>query len=310
MASTTTAAGDRARVAPSPRGVAAALGAYTWWGLFPAFWPLLAPAGSVEILAHRVAWTLVGMLALLTVLGRWSALRGLGTRTWVTITAASVLITVNWGVYIWGVTHGRVVESALGYYVNPLVSVLLAVVVLRERLRPAQWAALGIAAAAVVVLTATAGTFPWIALVLAGSFGLYGLIKKTVPLDPVPGLTAEGFLLGPVAVGFLVWLQVVGTGTFVGHGVGHTLLLVAAGPITAVPLLLFAVGARRLPLVTLGVLQYVNPTLQFVWGVAVEGEPMPAPRWIGFGLVWLALVVFTVDALRRSPQPQPMRSTV
>lgn len=296
-------------------GVGAAVGAYALWGLFPLYWPLLAPAGSVEILAHRIAWTLVGMLGVLTVLRRWSALRGLGARTWVLITTASVLITVNWGVYIWGVTHDRVVDSALGYYVNPLVSVLLAVLVLHERLRAAQWAALAVAGVAVVVLTLAAGTLPWIALVLAGSFGLYGLIKKTVPLEPVPGLAAEGFLLGPVAVGYLVWLQVAGSdatghGTFLGHGVGHALLLAAAGPVTAIPLLLFAVGARRLPLATLGLLQYVNPTLQFLLGVVVEHEPMPPARWAGFVLVWLALVVFSVDAVRARRAAQPTRSMV
>jgi chloramphenicol-sensitive protein RarD len=298
---------DPASGAGSARGYGAAVGAYVLWGLFPAFWPLLAPAGSLEVLAHRVAWTLVGMAGVLTVLRRWSSLRGLGTRTWVMITLASVLITANWGTYIWAVTHGRVVESALGYYINPLLSVLLAVVVLRERLRPVQWVALGVATVAVVVLTVTAGTLPWVALVLAGAFALYGLIKKTVPLEPIPGLTAEGFLLGPIAVVYLVVLQVIGVGTFLGHGVGHALLLVAAGPVTAVPLLLFAAGARRLPLATLGVLQYLNPTLQFAWGVFVDGEPMPPSRWVGFALVWVALILFTVDALWARETP-PRRS--
>jgi chloramphenicol-sensitive protein RarD len=272
---------------PSRAGLVAALAAYVLWGTFPAFWPLLEPAGSVEILAHRIAWTLVAMLVLLTLMRGWSQLRGQSWRTWVTITAASALITVNWGVYIWGVTHGRVVESALGYYMNPLVSVVLAVLVLGERLR----------------------RLPWVALVLACSFGFYGLLKKRVPLAPVAGLTAEGFLLGPVAIGYLVWLQAVGDGTF-GHGTGHTLLLISAGPVTAVPLLLFAVGARRLPLATLGLLQYVNPTLQFVWGVLVEQEPMPPARWIGFLLVWLALGVFAVDGWRAHRRQIPSRKPV
>ena len=160
-----------------------------------------------------------------------------------------------------------------------------------------QWVAVGIATAAVAVLWVGTGALPWIALVLACSFGFYGLLKKRVPLAPVAGLTAEGFLLGPVAIGYLVWFQAVGTGTF-GHGTVHTLLLIAAGPVTAVPLLLFAVGARRLPLATLGLLQYVNPTLQFAWGVLVDHEPMPPARWIGFVLVWLALAVFAVDGWR------------
>jgi len=280
------------------RGYVAALVAYSLWGLSPAFWPLLAPADAVESVAHRIAWTLVGMLAVITVARRWGDLRGLSWRTWALITAGSVLIAANWGTYIWSTTHGHVVDAALGYYGTPLVSVVLAVAVLGERLRPVQWVAIGLAAAAVAVLTLGTGQLPWISLVLALSFGLYGLVKKRVPLDPVPGLTAEGFLLGPLAIAFLVGLQITGTGTFAGHGVGHALLLVAAGPVTAIPLLLFAVGARRLPLATLGVLQYVNPTLQFLWGVLVAGEPMPVSRWVGVSLVWAALVVFTADALR------------
>jgi chloramphenicol-sensitive protein RarD len=289
---------ERGASAPDVVGLAAALGAYTLWGLFPAFWELMGPAGALEILAHRVAWTFVGMLGVLTVGRRWRDLRRLAPRTWLLITLAAVLITVNWGVYIWAVNHDRVVDSALGYYVNPLFSVLLAVLVLGERLRPVQWAAIAVATAAVVVLTVGAGTLPWVAFVLAGAFALYGLIKKTVPLGPIPGLAAEGFVLGPVAIAFLVVLQVVGAGTFLGHGVGHALLLAATGPATALPLLLFAAGARRLTLITLGVLQYLNPTLQFAWGVLVQGEPMPPYRWVGFALVWVALGVFTVDALR------------
>ncbi|MEJ2888352.1 EamA family transporter RarD [Actinomycetospora aeridis] len=280
------------------RGYAAAITAYTLWGFSPAFWPFLAPASALESLAHRVAWTLVGMLGVITVARRWSDLRGLPARTWLLITAGSVLIAANWGTYIWAATHDHVVDSSLGYYTTPLVSVLLAVLVLGERLRPAQWVAIGMAVAAVVVLTVGTGRLPWISIVLALSFGTYGLVKKRVPLDPIPGLTAEGFLLGPVAIAFLVVLQVVGAGTFTGHGVGHVLLLMAAGPITAIPLLLFAAGAQRLTLATLGVLQYINPTLQFLYGVVVGDEPMPVSRWIGVGLVWAALVLFTTDALR------------
>ena len=282
---------------PGP-GYAAAVGAYVLWGLSPAFWPLLAPADAVESVAHRVAWTFLGMLLVITVARRWVDLRGLAWRTWALVTAGSVLIAVNWGTYIWSTTHGHVVDAALGYYGTPLVSVLLAVLVLRERLRPVQWLAIGLAAAAVVVLTVGTGRLPWITLTLAVSFGLYGLVKKRVPLEPIPGLTAEGFLLGPLAIVFLVGLQITGAGTFTGFGAGHALLLVAAGPVTAIPLLLFAAGARRLPLATLGVLQYINPTLQFLWGVVVAGEPMPVSRWVGVGLVWAALVIFTLDALR------------
>lgn len=285
------------------RGYAAAVTAYALWGVSPAFWPLLAPADAVESVAHRVAWTLLGMLVVITAVRRWSDLRGLSWRTWLLITAGSVLIALNWGTYIWATTHGHVVDAALGYYGTPLVAVLLAVLVLRERLRATQWVAIGLAAAAVTVLTVGTGRLPWITLVLALSFGVYGLVKKRVPLDPVPGLTAEGFLLGPLAIVYIVVIQMMGVGTFTGHGVGHALLLVAAGPATAVPLLLFAFGAHRLPLATLGVLQYINPTLQFLFGVVVAGEEMPVSRWIGVSLVWAALLIFTADALRSRTTP-------
>ncbi len=276
------------------------LGAYSIWGLFPAFFPLLAPAGPTEILAHRMVWTLVLMLGVLTLTGRLHTLRGLPPRTWAMAGAAAVLISVNWGVYIYAVNSGKVVEAALGYFINPLVSVLLAVLVLRERLRRWQLVALGVAAVAVAALTIDYGRPPWLALTLAASFGLYGLIKKTVPLDPRASLTAEGLVVVPFALAWLVWLQVQGAGTAISLGTGHTLLLLAAGPLTAVPLLLFGGAAQRVPLATLGLLQYLTPVLQFIWGVAVVHENMPSSRWLGFGLVWAALVVFTVDAVRNA----------
>ncbi len=276
------------------------LGAYSIWGLFPAFFPLLAPAGPTEILAHRMVWTLVLMLGVLVLTGRLHTLRGLPPRTWAMAGAAAVLISVNWGVYIYAVNSGKVVEAALGYFINPLVSVLLAVLVLRERLRRWQLVALGVAAVAVAALTIDYGRPPWLALTLAASFGLYGLIKKTVPLDPRASLTAEGLVVVPFALAWLVWLQVQGAGTAISLGTGHTLLLLAAGPLTAVPLLLFGGAAQRVPLATLGLLQYLTPVLQFIWGVAVVHENMPSSRWLGFGLVWAALVVFTVDAVRNA----------
>ena len=276
------------------------LGAYSIWGLFPAYFPLLAPAGPTEILAHRMVWTLVLMLGVLVLTGRLHTLRGLPPRTWAMAGAAAVLISVNWGVYIYAVNSGKVVEAALGYFINPLVSVLLAVLVLRERLRRWQLVALGVAAVAVAALTIDYGRPPWLALTLAASFGLYGLIKKTVPLDPRASLTAEGLVVVPFALAWLVWLQVQGAGTAISLGTGHTLLLLAAGPLTAVPLLLFGGAAQRVPLATLGLLQYLTPVLQFIWGVAVVHENMPSSRWLGFGLVWAALVVFTVDAVRNA----------
>ena len=300
------------------RGVAAAATAYTIWGLFPAFWPLLAPAVPVEVLAHRIAWTAVLMAVVLSVLRGWPELRALRPRGWALVTAGGLLISINWGLYIYAVLHGQVVEAALGYFVSPLVSVLLGVVVLRERLRRVQWVAVAVASVAVVVIAVESGRPPWIAMVLASTFGLYGLIKSTVPVSAAAGVTAEGVVVGPLALGVVVWFQVVGIGTMVDQGPGHLLLLVAAGPVTAIPLLLYGFAARRVPLSTIGVLMYLNPVLQFLWGVFVNGEDMPATRWIGFVLVWTALVVFTVDLVRSTrarpaPRvtagPQPVRST-
>ncbi|MFC4942601.1 EamA family transporter RarD [Pseudonocardia sp. GCM10023141] len=280
------------------RGVALGFAAHFAWGLFPAFWPLLDPAAPVEVLAHRILWTLVLMAAVLTVRRGWGELRALSLRGWVIVAAAAVCIAVNWGVFIYGVSIDHVVEVALGYYMSPLVSVLLGVVVLRERPRPAQWVALVIATAAVVVIAVETGGPPWLGLVLAMSFGIYGLLKKTVPLTSATSLTAEGIVLGIPALALVVVMQAVGTGTLTGHGAWHVVLLMAAGPVTAVPLLLYGAGARRIPLATLGTLAYLTPTLQFLWGWLVVGEAMPAGRWVGFGLVWVALAVFTVDLVR------------
>ncbi|MDU0289495.1 EamA family transporter RarD [Saccharothrix longispora] len=287
------------------KGIALGAGAYFIWGMVPAYWPMLQPAGSVEILAHRIAWSLVFMAIITTVLRGWGGLRRLSARGWLMVAAASVLIAVNWGVYIHAVNTQHVVEAALGYFINPLVSVLLGVFVLRERLRPAQGAALVIAVAAVVVLAVDYGRLPWISLVLACSFGFYGLLKKTVPLDATTSLTAESVVLAPVAVGYLLLLG--DAGTFHSGGWPHALWLASAGLVTAIPLVMFGAGARLVPLVTMGMLQYLAPVLQFAWGVFVAGEPMPASRWFGFALVWAALLVFTADTLRanrrRAPQP-------
>lgn len=278
-------------------GLLMGFGAYGLWGLFPAFFPLLKPAGAVEILAHRMVWTLVFMLGLLAATGRLSRLRGIPVRTWLLAATASLLIAVNWGTYIYAVNSDHVVEAALGYFINPLLSVLLGVVVLRERLRRWQLVALLVALSAVVVLTVAYGRPPFIALTLACSFGLYGLAKKTIKLDPRTSLTAEGIVVAPVAVGYLVWLQVSGESTFTAHGPDHTLLLVAAGVVTALPLLLFGGAAQRVPLVTLGMLQYLTPVLQLCWGLLVVHETMPASRWAGFVIIWVALAIFTADAV-------------
>lgn len=274
--------------------------AYVLWGVTPGFWILLEQSGAVEVLAHRLAWTLILMIGVSLVLGRLSALRGLGLRAWTMISVASVLIATNWGVYIFAVHTERVIEVSLGYYINPLLSVLLGVLVLRERLRPPQWIALGVAVVAVVIVTVDYGRVPVIALVVAGSFAVYGLLKKTVPLDSLNSLTAESLVLAPVAIGYLGWLQVTGAATFVTEGAWYSFLLFLAGPMTALPLLLFGFAARRIPLTVMGMLQYLAPTLQLLWAVLIAGEPMPASRWFGFALVWVALAIFTVDAVHRA----------
>jgi chloramphenicol-sensitive protein RarD len=282
-------------------GVLFGAGAYVWWGLCPGFFILLLPAGSLEILAHRIVWSAVFLVLLLAVVRRLGDLKTLRLRTWLQLLAASALIAVNWGVYIFAVTHGHVVDAALGYFTNPLVTVALGVLVFRERIGRWQLAALVTAVAAVVLLTAEVGAPPYIAVALALTFALYGLVKKVVAADPRVSVAVETLLALPFAGGYLITLQVLGSGHFVGFGAAHTVLLVLAGPVTAIPLLLFAAAAQRLPLVTMGLLFYLNPGLQMAWGVLVGHEPMPVGRWVGFALIWVALVVMTVDAVRKKP---------
>ena len=276
--------------------------AYGLWGLVPVFWPLLAPAAPLEVLAHRVLWTLVFMAGVLALLGGWGMLRSLPLRGWAMIGLAAALVAANWGLFIYAVSVNQVVEVALGYYICPLASVFLGVLVLGERLRPAQWVAIAVATTAVLVIAIGDGRVPWLGLGLAWTFAIYGLIKKTVPLPATASLTAEGVVLAPVAAAYLVALQLAGTGTLTGHGAGHVALLLAAGPVTAIPLLLYGASARRIPLSTVGMLQYLAPTIQFLLGLLVFGEAMPPERWAGFGLVWLALVLFTVDLIRSRPR--------
>jgi chloramphenicol-sensitive protein RarD len=275
-------------------------GAYIWWGLCPGFFLLLLPATAPEILAHRFVWSAVFLLVLLAVVRRLGDLCRLSARTWLQLLAASAFIALNWGTYIWAVTHGHVVDAALGYFINPLVTVALGVIIFRERLNRWQLLALGLAVVAVAILTAGVGEVPYVALILAFSFGLYGLIKKVVDADPRVSVTVETLWALPVAVGFMTFLEVSHQAHFVNYGADHSALLLLAGPVTAIPLLLFAAAAQRLPMVTLGLLFYLNPGLQMAWGVFVGHEPMPLGRWFGFALIWLALVVFTADALLRA----------
>jgi chloramphenicol-sensitive protein RarD len=285
-------------------GFAAGLAAYALWGLFPLYWPLLEPARPLEILAHRIVWSALFAVGVLALGVRFAWLRELGRRRAGLLALAAVLVTVNWGTYIHGVNSGQVVETSLGYFINPLVTVALAVLVLGERLRRAQWAAVLIGLAAVAVLAIDYGHPPWIALTLACSFGLYGLIKNRAGVDGVQSFAVESGLLALPALAYLGWLGATGRGTFTTDGGGHVALLVGAGAATAVPLMLFGVAAVRVRLATIGMLQYLAPILQFLIGVLVDGEHMPLSRLAGFGLVWIALVVLTVDALVRAPRPR------
>jgi chloramphenicol-sensitive protein RarD len=294
------------------RGVVYGLAAYGLWGAVPVFWPLIKRAGALEILAHRIIWSLViCVILLLTVVPRgwWSRIGN--RRQLPMLVLAAAIVSVNWGTYIWAVNHGHVVETSLGYYINPIFSILIGVIFLHERLDALQWVCVGLAAAAVVVLTVEYGRPPWIALTLATSFALYGVIKKQVNAGAVDTLTVESAALTPVALGYLLYLQLTGSLTFGHLGWAHSLLLMAAGVVTVVPLLFFAAAATRLPLSTLGLLQYVAPTLQFVLGLLYFGEQMSVGRWIGFALVWIALVILTAHGIRtsrasrREPEPVP-----
>jgi chloramphenicol-sensitive protein RarD len=269
---------------------------------------LLQPSGAIEIVAWRIVLSLVFCALLLTVTRGWSKLIAVlrDRRTTLTIGAAGILILINWLVYVFATLSGHVVEASLGYFTNPIVTVLLGVFVLREKLRPLQWASIGISAIAVLVLALNYGSFPWIALALAFSFGFYGLIKKQVGgrVDAVSGLTLETAWLAPAATIALVVMGFSGVITLGTVSLTHTLLLLSAGIVTAVPLLLFAAGARRLPLTYMGLTQYLAPILQFLFGVFLLHEEMPQARWIGFALVWVALIVLTIDMFTANRPPR------
>lgn len=297
------------QVTTSARGIAFGVAAYGLWGLFPLYWPLLRPAGPLEILACRMIFSLLTVALALTALRQWARVRQLAhdRRAVILLVAAAALVSVNWGVYIWGVNSGQVVETSLGYFINPLVTVLLGVLVLRERLRPAQWVAVGLGFVAVIVLTIGYGSAPWLALTLAFSFGGYGLLKKKANAGALDGLAIETSAQFLPALAYLLVLGSTRRATLTTGGVGHALLLACAGLVTAIPLLLFAAATRRVPLSTVGMLQFLAPVLQLLIGVTVDHEPMPAERLAGFGIVWLALILLTWDVTRHVSRDRSIR---
>jgi chloramphenicol-sensitive protein RarD len=289
------------------RGVGYGAGAYLLWGVFPLYFRLLHRSGAAEIVLHRIAWSLLVCLAVVAVTRSRQELRAVlaAPRRLLLLGTAALALAVNWGVYVYAVNAGHVIEGSLGYYINPLVTVLLGVLVLRERLRRLQWAAVGVGAAAVAALTVAYGRPPVIALTLASSFGLYGLVKNRIggSVGALASLTTETLTLAPFALIAVVWLEATGRGTFTADPPRQGLLLVSTGVVTVIPLLLFAASARRVPLSTLGLLQYLTPTLQLLCGVVFLGENMPTARWLGFGLVWVALALLTADSLASRRRP-------
>lgn len=297
------------------KGVLFALAAYILWGFFPLYFKAIQQVSALQILAHRIAWGFVFTLAVVLVLRQWKEFRAsvFNRRTFLIYAGASVVLGINWFTYVWAVITNHVVESSLGYFINPIVSVLLGVIFLRERLRTFQWVAIAMVTAGVVYLTVTFGQLPWISLVLAVTFGFYGLLKKIAPLGALHGITLETAVLTIPSLAYLFIVNANGTGTF-GHSTPLLdFLLVLSGPVTAIPLLLFATGARRIPLTTIGLLQYIAPTLQFLLGVLVFHEPFDQTRLIGFMIIWLALVLFSVENLlarRRTPSTAPIPAEI
>ncbi|MBC3185249.1 EamA family transporter RarD [Corynebacterium sp. zg-331] len=285
--------------------------AYLLWGLFPAFFPLLKPAGAVEILAHRIVWAAALMALVLSITRGWGELRRAPRTTWWRMAAAGVLIAANWLIYIVAVNSGHVTDAALGYFINPLVSVLLGVLVLGERLRSPQLVAVLLAAAAVAWLAVVGGQPPVLALGLALSFGVYGLLKKQITVSGPAGLAAETLVLAPLALGYLILLEATGRGTALDHGPAHAGLLALSGVITVIPLLLFARATKVITLSTIGMLQYLTPTMQMFWALFVVREDVSAQRWVGFVLIWVAVAIFLWDAMRhRARHPRGTASDV
>ncbi|MEZ2120956.1 MULTISPECIES: EamA family transporter RarD [unclassified Corynebacterium] len=284
--------------------------AYLLWGAFAAYFPLLKPASPLEILAHRIVWTALVMLIIMGTTRGIPALRRADRRTWLTIIAAAFLIALNWLVYVIAVNTGHVSEAALGYFINPLVSVAMGMIFLKERLRPAQKISVAIALVAVLILTIVGGEPPLLGLTLAVTFGAYGLLKKRIGISATASLAGETLVLLPIATGYLVFLGVRGESTFTGHGTGHTLLLMSTGVVTAVPLLLFGMAARRIPLATVGMLQYMTPSIQMLWAVLIVDETLSPVRWIGFCIIWVSVAIYLTDLLAQQRSRRRSTATI
>ena len=291
------------------KGIFYAIGAYLMWGLFPIYWKQLETISALQLIGHRIGWSFILLILFVLLTRQWKSFRSVAftAKTIRIYLIAAVLISVNWFTYVWAVNHNFVVESSLGYYINPLFSVLLGVIFFRERLRFIQWIPIALAAIGVIYLTVTYGSLPWIALTLAFSFGLYGMVKKTAPLNSLYGLTLETGLLFLPALAFLIFSETTGQGAFLHSGPLKDWMMVGAGLVTTVPLLLFSSAALRVPLTTIGILQYITPTMQFLLGVLVYKEPFTHNDLIGFGLVWAGLILFWVEGLfaRRNIAPEP-----
>src|SRR5215216_5703736 len=279
------------------KGILNGLAAYALWGFFPIYWKFLHQVPALQVIGHRISWSFVLLILMIFATQQWKDFRSVALSPKVidTYSIAAVLLTINWLVYVWGVNSGFIVETSLGYFINPLLSVLLGVIFLRERLRPVQWVPVGIAAIGVIYLTAVYGRLPWIALSLAFSFGFYGFVKKLAPLGSLYGLTLETGLVFPLALLYLLIVERNGTGAFASESAETTLLLIGAGAVTTIPLLMFASAAKQIPLSVIGLLQYVAPTIQFLIGVFLYKEPFDHSHLIGFGIVWVALVIFWVE---------------
>ena len=280
------------------KGILYGLGAYIMWGLFPIYWKWLQDIPALQVIGHRIIWSFIMLTIVMLVSRQWTKFRStLTPRVLGIYSVASLLLSANWLIYVWGVNAGHIVETSLGYFINPLLSVLLGMIFLGERLRPAQWFPLGLATSGVIYLTLTYGSLPWIALSLAFTFGFYGLVKKTAPLGSLYGLTLETGLVFLPALGYLLFVENTGQGAFGHSNLVSVLLMVGAGVVTTIPLLMFASAARRIPLTMIGILQYIAPTLQFLLGVLIYKEAFTTAKLVGFSLVWIALISLWAEGI-------------